>query len=473
MSPILDFHICPQSKDNYSLEVFARGNTNPLATATFEYPLSFTTEFEINRLDVDEKDPVGRMERLTEFGAKFYSKLFTPEVQRVWQQQLDRSDFLILCLRIAPEAAGLEALPWETLFNGEEFIAAGAKTGMSRLPMDIPPQEELPALPPPLNMLAFIASPLDLKENERLQIEREQEILLQAVNTPAGQGRLSVDFEDEAKLPILENSLEAGYHILHFTSHGISPVEGGGLLLENAQGNSQPTSVAEILQSLRKAENMLRLVVISGCQTARTQHVAGFRDLARDLVHRKIPVVIAMQFSISDQGGLHFAKTFYLRIAAGQPLELALSATRRMMLHSDDPYVQADALAMALFSANGQCLQTTEAEIPQTPAQPIIDFGFHLPLAQLSFGFYGRRREYRRIRDGLFQQNCRAIILHGIGGIGKTAFASHIATRLRRQFKGVYAFDCASGPLAPERIVLELHRYFERQNIQALQPLPV
>jgi len=30
-------------------------------------------------------------------------------------------------------------------------------------------------------MLALVSSPLDLKENERLQIEKEQEILLQAV----------------------------------------------------------------------------------------------------------------------------------------------------------------------------------------------------------------------------------------------------------------------------------------------------
>jgi hypothetical protein len=140
-----------------------------------------------------------------------------PEVQQIWQQYKDRTDFLTLCLRIAPKAAGLEALPWETLFDGEEFLAAGAKTGMSRLPLDIPPQADLPSLPPPLKMLAFISSPLDLSDDERLQIEREQEIWLQAVNAPAGQGHWQVDFEDEAKLPILESSLETGYHILHFT----------------------------------------------------------------------------------------------------------------------------------------------------------------------------------------------------------------------------------------------------------------
>ena len=60
-------------------------------------------------------------------------------------------------------------------------------------------------------MLAFIASPLDLEEDNRLQVEREQEILLQATNTLAEHGQLTVDFEDEAKLPILVYSLEGNY----------------------------------------------------------------------------------------------------------------------------------------------------------------------------------------------------------------------------------------------------------------------
>jgi len=87
-------------------------------------------------------------------------------------------------LRLAPQAAGLEALPWETLYDGDEFIAAGARTSPSRLPLDVQIQDDLPALPSPLKMLALMSGPLDLKENERLQIEKEQEILLQAVNTP-------------------------------------------------------------------------------------------------------------------------------------------------------------------------------------------------------------------------------------------------------------------------------------------------
>jgi NADH/NAD ratio-sensing transcriptional regulator Rex len=255
-----------------------------------------------------------------------------------------------------------------------------------------------------------------------------------------------------------------------FTGHGISPQEGGGLLLEDEYSKRRPTAVQEVLHSLRKGQGRLHLAVLSGCQTARTLHVGGFRDLARGLLRDQIPAVIAMQFSITVEGGLRFEEALYPKLAAGQALEPAVNAARRALLQRDDPFLQADALAPVLLTANGDCLKTTAAVVTAS-VQPRIDFSFHLPLPQLSFGFYGRRREYRQIRDGLLQRNHRAVVIHGIGSIGKTALASHVVTRLREQFKGVYAFDCSAGTLAPERIVLELHRYFEPQGVQALAPL--
>ncbi|HEY0073477.1 MAG TPA: tetratricopeptide repeat protein [Abditibacteriaceae bacterium] len=381
------------------------------------------------------------------------------------------NEFVVLCLRIAADANELEAIPWETLFDGEEFIAAGTRTTLSRLPLDVQPQDAPPAMPLPLKMLALVSSPLDLPDNSRLQMEREQEILLEAINDPAGQGRIRADFEDEAKLEILEGSLETAYQIFHFAGHGIAPENGSGLLLEDARGASRPTSVAEVLQSLQRGESSLRLVVLSGCQTSRTINVAGFRDMARGLLRRRIPAVIAMQFSISDTGGLKFAEAFYKRIASGSTLELASHAARRALLLSDDHYLQADALAPVLLTSNGACLQTTQAEAAPVVETPKIDFSFYLPLAQLSYGFYGRRREYRQVRDGILQRNQRAVIVHGIGGIGKTALVSHVATRLKKRFQGVYAFDCSSGTLTPETVMIKLHQYFAPQGVKALEQL--
>ncbi|MDQ3134510.1 MAG: CHAT domain-containing protein, partial [Acidobacteriota bacterium] len=318
----LDFHF-RKSNEIFQLDVYPRDTSQPLTTVHFNFPRSFLNGSVLKQLDFDTRDPAGRVERLRDFGGQLYQQIFTPEVARVWSEHKQNHEFVVLCIRIAVEAIELESVAWETLFDGEEFIAAGTKTTISRLPLDVAPQAALPAVPLPLKMLALVSSPLDLPDHSRLQMEREQEILLEAINDPAGQGRLRADFEDEAKLEILESSLETPYQIFHYTGHGMSPESGGGLLLEDARGNSRPTSVAEVLQSLQRGENSLRLVVLSGCQTARTTNSAGFRDMARGLLRRKIPAVIAMQFSISDAGGLKFAESFYTRIATGRTLELA------------------------------------------------------------------------------------------------------------------------------------------------------
>jgi len=477
VSALLEFHLQSDANDGFNVTVFDRNSSQPLAASRFEYRLDDLAQFEISRLDLNPRDPAGRLERLQAFGRKLYQKLFTVELEQIWRQHRDRGDFLTLCVRIHDDAKRLEAVPWEALHDGAEFIAAGAKTTITRLPLGIAPPADLPAIPLPIRMLALVSSPPDLPDGSRLNIEREQELLLEAINAPAGQGKLHVDFEDEAKLEILESSLEAGYHILHFTGHGIAPENGGGLLLEDDDGKQLPVGVNDFVSSLAKGFGTLRLAVISGCNTAQTLHTGGFRDLARALVAEKVPAVLAMQFSISDIGGLKLAEVLYPKLIAGQSLEAAVHAARRALWLTDDPVLQADALAMVLLTGNGNCLQAKAVEAPTVNFNPVIDTGFQLgTLPQLGFRFYGRRKEYRQLRDALLVNNHRAVIIHGIGGIGKTSLIAHAADRLyhpRRQdgprFKGVYSFDCAGATLAPERVLLELHRYFALQGAGALE----
>ena len=472
---ILDFHIQSCERDSFSVTVFTRDSSQLLASLQFSFPLSdWMTKHDIAKLEFNPRDPQGRMDALRKFGGRLYQLLFTPEIQQLWQQTRDRAEFLTLCLRMDEAAKGLEALPWETLHDGTEFIAAGAKTTVTRLPLGIVPPRNLPAISLPLRMLAFVSSPPDLPDQSRLNVEAEQEILLEAVNAPAGQGKLHVDFEDEAKLEILESSLEADYHILHFTGHGVAPENGGGLLLEDPDGKAQVYGTAEILQTLKKGFGTLRLAVISGCNTAqtKTQNADGFRDLARTLAAKKVPAVLAMQFKISDTGGLKLAEVLYPRLVAGQTLEVAVNAARRALLLSDDPVLQGDALAMVLLVADGNCLQTKAADVPASNREVTIDTKYQPGiLPQHGFGFYGRRKEYRQLRDALLVSNHRAAVIHGIGGIGKTSLSAHTAERLykrRHRFNGVYAFDCSGGTLAPERMLLELHRYFSLQGVNAL-----
>ena len=86
-----------------------------------------------------------------------------------------------------------------------------------------------------------------------------------------------------------------------------------------------------------------------------------------------------------------------------------------------------------------------------------------LDLEQLGNQFIGREKELKRVKEGFTLRGMRVIILHGIGGIGKTVTASKIAETLESNFDGIYAFDC-SGGLKAENILMQLNEFLKRNG---------
>ncbi len=180
MLTILEFHLQPDTRDSFNITVYERGSSQPLASSQFSFPLSdWMTKHDIARLEFNPRDTHERLDELRKFGGKLYQLLFTPAIQQVWQEHRDRSNWVTLCLRIDDAAKELEALPWETLHDGTEFIAAGMKTTVTRLPLGIVPLRDLPAILSPLRMLALVSSPPNLPDTMRLNVEAEQEIILE------------------------------------------------------------------------------------------------------------------------------------------------------------------------------------------------------------------------------------------------------------------------------------------------------
>lgn len=55
----------------------------------------------------------------------------------------------------------------------------------------------------------------------------------------------------------------------------------------------------------------LRLVVLNSCDTARASASDRFSSTASVLLRRGIPAVVAMQYEISDEAAITFARGFY------------------------------------------------------------------------------------------------------------------------------------------------------------------
>ena len=112
-----------------------------------------------------------------------------------------------------------------------------------------------------------------------------------------------------------------------------------------------PRRADEMAAIIGKVERHLRLAVLSGCGTAKAQHVEGLREVAAALIRHQVPAVLSVQFAMSKPGNQLLYEILYPALATGETLGRALSAARRRLLDNDDPAIQADAFAPVLYAA--------------------------------------------------------------------------------------------------------------------------
>ena len=112
MNTTLDFVIKSEKENRFGLEVFNRNSSFRLAGSVFDYDVSFLTDFTISRIVeqklveqklVEQKDARQQFEDLKAFGSRLYEKLFTREIEKIWRETKEQSDFLCLCLRMGQE----------------------------------------------------------------------------------------------------------------------------------------------------------------------------------------------------------------------------------------------------------------------------------------------------------------------------------------------------------------------------------
>ena len=75
----------------------------------------------------------------------------------------------------------------------------------------------------------------------------------------------------------------------------------------------------------------MRLAFLNACEGARSGPADLFAGVAQTLVQKRLPAVIAMQYSITDPAAIHVAHEFYQAIADGYPVDAALAEARKAL----------------------------------------------------------------------------------------------------------------------------------------------
>jgi tetratricopeptide (TPR) repeat protein len=371
-----------------------------------------------------------------EFGKRMYELLFSGAIGESWRERRKRAGDipLALVLRVDPVSARfLQRIPWEYLHDGKDFLATNCRTPVYHLPPDIKPADLKP-LQETLRMLVVIAAPVELNRDKALNSAREEDLILIATSEARKAGKLQLEFTPNGALETLEEYLrEYNPHLLHFVGHGFfaESVDSGLLLMETFDGHTREVWNKDFTEVLVENGRELRGVFLSACQSAVAPRVDGFADLAPRLLEQGIPMVIAMQHSILDTSAMLFGSVFYKGVVEGMLIEDAFTDARRVLKTSSPNSV--DFATPVLFLSDPDCLQLASL-VGQSVETP-MDLG-GLTKAQ---DFVGRTTEIRELQTKLDPQTgtWRAVVIHAIGGMGKTVLAARLAERMATRLDGV------------------------------------
>ena len=392
---------------------------------------------------------------------------------------------------------GLSELPWETLVlpNPDGTVDAAGGTALA-LHRNVELFREVGGLGAvaaykvrgPLRILVAIASPESQNEaGELLSYEAELARIIAAVD-PARRGAgalvrvlpegsleeicsaLTIKQQEEQEEEEEEGEQEEGFHVLHLSCHA----RPGELILETADGKPDAVGARRLLAEGLPAGVDLPMVVLSGCSTglgARAERVnrddgadgegeLALGGVARQLLEAGVPVVLAMQSPVSDSYAAELTAALYQRLASAPVPDalVALSEARRRV-EQDREKQPADAprrgraewatpalwvrgLRLPLFNRHEKF-----GKVAQTSA-PVLAEGI---VVRKVGEFVGRRQELRLARRALAGAKS-GLVIHGIGGVGKSTLAAEVITSAGAQ----HAVVSLRGALSVDRILDEL-----------------
>ena len=262
-------------------------------------------------------------------GVRLFDATFTGDIRTAYRTSAavaaERGKGVQIALRL--DAPGLAALPWEALFDSETQAYLCLKEPLVR---HVPAPFSPPALTvtPPLKVLGMISSPAGLPA---LDVEAERGRLEEALRPHLDSGRVELHWLDDVSWTgVHDKLLEEEWHVLHFIGHGgyDTETDEGVLAFIGRNGRADYIPASRLADLLDEAEPTPRLVVLNSCQSGASGTLDLFSGTAAALAHSGIHAVAAMQYSISDDAAIAFARGFYKALAHGRGIDEAVRSGR-------------------------------------------------------------------------------------------------------------------------------------------------
>ncbi|HLX56615.1 MAG TPA: CHAT domain-containing protein, partial [Ktedonobacteraceae bacterium] len=349
------------------------------------------------------------------------------------------------------------SLPWELLHSERGFLVLRTQEPVSilrRLSQSEPPAS-LTTFEPPLRVLLVTARPEETGFVDPRGIARE---LLDEVQGQIETGAIELEFLRPPTLKALRQRLRDSkrpVHVLHFDGHGAFDEKIGGhdehlldgsghgkLAFEDDKGQLDLVDAEDLAQVLQ--DSRIKLTVLTACQSAMSSADDAFSSVAARLIRGGIDAVVAMSASVLVASATLYVEAFYRAIAEGTPATMAQEQARQA-LH-DEP---ARHIIRRRRDEEGQPVELRDWWLPHFYQQRPLVLRATRPSGQLEqkltssderlsesmpaeprYGFSGRAYELLVIERRLLRD--QLVVIHGFGGVGKTALVRESADWLTR-----------------------------------------
>ena len=307
-----------------------------------------------NQAELDDADQVIRLgealcealfddKRLAAFIDSY--KKSAAEEDQLFRFELDIDEKAI------PEVA---ALPWEFMClpeesgRGELWFATAPKIIFSRR-----------------RTLWDEAAPIQLSQGEKLRVAL-------VISAPKGEGPVDFAPVEQALKDLVEdkpeqielfvvNPAQFGAvdevlkkhkpHIFHFIGHGRLQNEKneavGQLAFMNDMGRAKWINAREFSECF--TQHVPGIVVLQACEGGQLSPSKAFVGVASKVVQQNIPVVVAMQYEVTNDTAIEFVSRFYWELAEGSPVDVAAQLGRRAIANGANLHRTRDFATPVIF----------------------------------------------------------------------------------------------------------------------------
>jgi len=349
----------------------------------------------------------------------------------------------------------LRHLPWEVLFvPGGAFVCTDVVRPVAPARQASSARVVWERSNRPLRVLFMASSPVDVLPVLAYEVE-EQRIL-----AAAGKAGIELVVEESGSLAGLQERIRehdrGWYDVIHLTGHADVHDGRAVFLMESETGEVDYVDADRLVRAV--GGRWPRVVFVSGCRTGTAPQLGVQPSFAEQLVRDGASCVLGWGQPVGDVSATVLAAALYEQLGVGESLDVAIARARSKLFedgssywHLLRSYVDGSSLGPVVTpsATRGRArLRIRKAELdfldPTDPSKSRVCPGAL---------FVGRRRELQRCLLILTAQDQadaayrEGIVIHGMGGLGKSSLAARLCSRLPDHKRLVWYGEIDEGAL--------------------------